>query len=188
MIKTQPDAFIFMKVGNHAGEDFEEILERKNLEFKEAGRIFWGYGGTACHPINQVQPFVKASIKKQGKIYLFMQTINSKADPDIIPATEYSEDGVDWKPIPDGIEVIGSRYALVLGEIKPGELEIPQEEYMVGIGPSRGKYAFEYIKGHVDKACLSKAMPPDFKTGKIKNRKIEYQAELLKPYAVLLRS
>jgi hypothetical protein len=37
-----PEAFIFMKVGNHASENFNAILERKNRERERAGRIFWG--------------------------------------------------------------------------------------------------------------------------------------------------
>ena len=37
-----PTAFIFMKVGNHAGETFESILERKRREFDRAGKIFLG--------------------------------------------------------------------------------------------------------------------------------------------------
>lgn len=36
-----PTAFIFMQVGNHAGETFETIMERKRREFDRAGKIFW---------------------------------------------------------------------------------------------------------------------------------------------------
>lgn len=181
-----PEAFIFMKVGNHAGENFEQILERKNNEFKRTGRIFWGYGGKSCHPLTQVQPFAKIQVKKYGNICLMMEMIDSHADPEIVPAKEYSDDGVTWKEIPDGIEVIGSRYALILNEIKPGDLDIAIDNYVVGIGPSRGKIASEYIQGRIDKACLS------FKVGK-KNKKVvekrhfSYSSKLIEPYAVMLR-
>lgn len=181
-----PEAFIFMKVGNHAGENFEQILERKNNEFKKTGRIFWGYGGRSCHPLTQVQPFARIQVKKYGNIYLMMEMIDSHADPEIVPAKEYSDDGITWKEIPDGIKVIGSRYALILNEIKPGDLDIAIYNYEVGIGPSRGKLASEYIQGHIDKACLSlKGGKKDIKEGA--KRHFSYSSKLIDPYAVMLR-
>jgi hypothetical protein len=92
-MNNPPEALIFMKVGNHASENFEAILERKNHECERAGRIFWGDGGTACHSLMQVQPFARLYVKKQGCIYLPMEPIDSKTDPDIDPAREYSDDG-----------------------------------------------------------------------------------------------
>ena len=131
-----PDKFIFMKVGDHAAEAWEQILERKRREYDEAGMIFWGYGGNACHPINQVQPFAKLVLKEMDDIVVVMEYIHSNADPDIVAATEYSQDGVLWEQIPSGIKVTGSRYALVLGEIQPGDLEVSLNQYEVAIGPS----------------------------------------------------
>src|SRR5438477_290714 len=54
-----PDRFLFMKVGNHANETWEQILERKRKEYDRTGRTFWGYGGTTCHPLGVVQPFAR---------------------------------------------------------------------------------------------------------------------------------
>ncbi|HVU86438.1 MAG TPA: hypothetical protein VHD36_03910 [Pirellulales bacterium] len=181
-----PQAFVFMKVGNHAGETFEQILERKNKEFSKAGKIFWGYGGSACHPITQVQPFAKGVMQKHGSVYLLMEPINSKADPEVVPATEYSEDGVIWKPIPKGIEVTGSRYALVLDEIVPGDLDVSPDEFVVGVGPSRGRRAVDYLQGRIDKACLCKeeGAPPQKPSAA---KQIKFMAKLLDPYAVLLK-
>jgi len=71
-----PSAFVFMKIGNHAGETFKSILRRKNQEYRKTGRIFWGYGGSACHPINQVQPFVRIYEKQNGSIYVLMQEVD----------------------------------------------------------------------------------------------------------------
>jgi len=168
-----PGTFVFMKVGNHAGEDFESILKRKNRERERAGRIFWGYGGSVCHPLMQVQPFARQYIKNQGgDIFLLMEPVNSKADPDIDPAKEYSSDGANWQAIPDGIEVTGSRYALVLDEIHPVDIEISLQDYIVGVGHSRGKVASGYVLGRVDKACLTRT---------------NGHQQLLEPYAVLLR-
>lgn len=187
MLERTPDAFLFMKVGQHAGETFEEILERKNREFAEAGRIFWGYGGTTLHPLRQVQPFINMHLTGEGAIHLLMEPISSRADPDVFPATEFSIDGVDWQPIPRGISVTGSRYALVLGEIVPGELEFPAADFEVAVGPSRGKTADSYLRGHVDKGCFSRTRGGAGE-GRRSVRRIGYTAELHEPYAVLLRS
>jgi hypothetical protein len=186
-LATVPQAFVFMKVGNHAGETFEEILERKNREFKKAGKIFWGYGGTACHPLTQVQPFAREIVKKEGGIYLLMEPIDSKADPEVLPATEYSDDGVHWRSIPKGILVTGSRYALVLNEIVPGDLDICAQDFVVGVGPSRGKTADDYLQGRIDKACLLRNETAEAAGAEIKRKQIKYMAKLQEPYAVLLR-
>lgn len=183
---NKTDAFIFMKVGDHAGESWDTILERKNKEYKRAGMIFWGYGGTACHPINQVQPFAKIYTRSNGGIYLLMQTVTSNADPDIAPATEYSEDGITWKKIPKGISVLGSRYALVLGEIEPGDLEINLNEFSVGIGPSKGKSADQYLQGRIDKGCLVTNNVP-LREPEQTMKTVKYSAQLLDPFAVILR-
>jgi hypothetical protein len=187
---TRTNAFIFMKVGDHAGESWEQILERKNREYQDAGKIFWGYGGTACHPLSQVQPFVKEHAAAGDPVYLLMEPIHSLADPDVLPATEFSADGINWEPIPQGINVTGSRYALVLDEIRPGQLDLNPAEYVVGIGPSRGKRASNYLQGRVDKACLQYSQPGGIvipgENEKI--HEVRYTAKLLEPYAVLLRN
>ena len=147
MKKHLPQAFIFMKVGNHAGETFETILERKRLELTEAGRMFWGYGGTTLHPIRHVQPFARLWVQNAGSIQMIMEPIDSRADPDVLAANEYSTDGIEWEPLPSGIVVTGSRYAIVLDEISPGQLNLDLGNFEVGIGPSRGRNAADYVKG-----------------------------------------
>ncbi len=183
---TDPlDAFIFMKVGSHAGESLEDILVRKNREYSSTGMIFWGYGGTSCHPLSQAQPFARLHAKKRGGVYLVMQSIFSQADPDIVPATQYSADGVTWVDIPEGISVTGSRYAFILDEIKPNSLEMNPSEFVVDVGPSRGKSAEEYLRGHVDKACLIRSSAGAVR--EVAPKKIDFVAQLKDPYAVLLR-
>lgn len=189
---AQEDAFVFMKVGSHAGETFEQILARKNAEFEKAGKIFWGYGGSACHPIQQVQPFVKSRIAQNAKgVYLLMQSVISNADPDILPAQEYSEDGLNWKPVPEGISVTGSRYALVLDEITPESFFVDTSSTIVGIGPSRGKTGDNYMKGRTDKACLigdiDKSHIVEDENHNKAVKKISFAAKLQAPYAVMLR-
>jgi hypothetical protein len=184
-----PDKFLFMKVGNHAGETWEQILDRKRREFDAAGMTFWGYGGGACHPISQVQPFARLTVREQGGLYIVMEQIDSRADPDLIPAREYSPDGINWTPLPSGIEVTGSRYALVLDEIKPGDLSLELNNFEVGIGPSMGKAAEAYLQGRTDKACFSLSKVPRTEEQAAPKfvRKISYYAKVKEPYAVLLR-
>ena len=184
-----PEAFIFMRVGNHAGETFESILERKQREFDRAGKIFWGYGGTTLHPTKHVQPFVKTWLRNTDSIHLIMEPINSNADPDLLPAQEYSAVGITWEPIPQGIEVTGSRYAIVLDEIKPGSLDLDLSGLEVGIGPSRGRNAADYVKGRVDKGCFVASGSSTVNSAAENARivPIRYQARLLEPYAVMLR-
>lgn len=186
-IQEAPDYFIFMKVGNHARENFESIIKRKMKEYETTGKMFWGYGGATCHPIHQIQPFSRQVMKKSGSIYIMMEYIHSNANPDLLPAEEFSIDGINWNPIPDGITVTGSRYAMILGEINPGELIINPSDYEVGIGKSRGKRADEYLVGRVDKGCFVKGDSNEHPQQDKKQIQISHQAELIDPYAVLLR-
>lgn len=188
IIQLAPDEpFVFMKVGRHAGEDLDEILARKRLEMERAGMIFWGYGGGTMHPIDKVQPFVRSRIEHNGQIKLLMQSILSRHPDTAAVATEYSADGVHWEPIPPGVEVRGSKYALVLGEIQSGEdLEVDFGAYQVGAGPSSGRAAAEYIKGRVDKGLLDPA--PGAPPAGARRVPIHFAAQMQAPFAVLLRS
>jgi hypothetical protein len=185
-IIPQHSDLLFMKVGLHAGESLEEILTRKRREYETAGMVFWGYGGGTCHPTRCVQPFAKLKIAAGGSVYIAMERINSHHPPSNIIATEFSEDGIIWKPIPKGIVVRGSRYAVVLDEIKAGDLDIDLSAYKVAVGPSRGRVASTYIAGRVDKACITEFVErPKELEQKIK--KIEFVAELKSPFAVFTR-
>ncbi|MBA1158920.1 MULTISPECIES: hypothetical protein [Microvirga] len=179
-------SMIFMKVGRHADETFEDIIERKRREYDKAGKIFWGYGGGTMHPISKLQPFVSHRIEHGDDITLVMQEIVSNHYEAAV-ATEYSKDGINWEPIPEGIEVRGSRYAVVLDEIQEGDLSFDLSEYRVGYGPSEGKIASNYIMGRVDKGCLVRAD----KHNEVVPRKLvqsRYFAKLQRPYGVLLRT
>jgi len=180
---------IFMKVGLHAQESLEDIIKRKQREFEETGSIFWGYGGNTCHPLTMVQPFAKEVESSANQVLFVMQKMNSRhaAPPEI--AKQYSDDGVDWQPIPKGIEVRGSRYALVLDEIREKEFNLDLRELEVGVGPSRGRKADKYLIGRADKGCFlykpqELAVAQDEQTLK----RIELVARVKEPYAVLLRN
>ena len=183
-----PERILFMKVGDHAGENWYDILARKRREIEVAGRSFWGYGGNTLHPISRVQPFAKLALKEQGGIFLVMEPIRSNAHPDILPATQFSRDGITWQPIPEGINVLGSRYAMILDEIRPGDLEIDFAEYVVAVGPCSGKSAPSYLQGRVDKGCfVRKSERRVHQVDQKALHKVGVVARLKDPFAVLLR-
>ncbi|MFH1982976.1 MAG: hypothetical protein ABIL58_14135 [Pseudomonadota bacterium] len=189
MTFIKPDSgLIFMKVGVHDGEPFEEILKRKRQEIEKAGVSFWGYGGGTCHPTHQVQPFAKLKIEEGSNIYLIMEEIHSNHQATSKVASHYSRNGIDWEPIPDGIEVRGSRYAIVLDEIQDGDLDIDLNSYTVGYGKSRGKIAADYIKGRVDKACIERmGAQASIKPIPKSLRKATHFGQIVDPYAVFVK-
>ncbi len=72
------NAFVYMKVGAHAGETFEQIIAGRIKKYETPVRVFGGYGGNTCHPTKHVQPFMRRA-KDEGfkKIKLLMQLIKS---------------------------------------------------------------------------------------------------------------
>jgi hypothetical protein len=187
---------IFMKVGLHAQETIEDIIKRKQHEYEEAGSIFWGYGGSTCHPASMVQPFGKRIEEAGSRLLIVMNKIGSKMNKIdskyAVPrelAKEYSDDREDWKPIPKGIEVRGSRFAMVLDELRLDEFEIDLGELEVGIGPSLGRKAHHYMLGQVDKGCF-KHVPREVPVapGERVIKKIGLVARVKAPYAVFVRN
>ena len=196
MDNSIPEAFIFMKVGTHGGECLKDILDRKKIELKKAKMIFWGYGGTVLHPMNQVQPFVEKWKEESVCIEVLMEEINgdSKAGPPAGTAKQFAvsykelvnDEGL-WKRIPKGIET-GGEYALVLDEIRECKLELDLRDYEVGIGPSSKskKNAADYLSYKTDKGALVKARSTRNRPRESKRVQIKYRAYLKHPYAVFL--
>jgi hypothetical protein len=180
---------IYMKVGLHAQESIEDIIARKQKEFEKTGSIFWGYGGSTCHPLTMVQPFAKQVEANGEEVLIIMQKMNSKhtAPPEV--AKEYSDDGVNWQPVPEGIEVRGSRFALVLDELRIEEFPIDLGELEVGVGPSRGRRADKYLMNQADKGCflyMPRATPVAPEERILKP--IGLVARVKAPYAVFVRN
>ena len=113
------------------------------------------------------------------------------AYPAVPPASEFATDGTKWEPLPPGISVHGSRYAVVLDDIKPVRLDLDLGKFEVGIGPSRGRNAAQYLRGRVDKGCLVAAEPTESTDSEADTGRpplvIEIQAHVVHPYAVMLR-
>lgn len=178
---------LYMKVGVHAQESLESILERKMKEFHDEGAIFWGYGGNSCYPSTAVQPFVRTQLQGGNEVFLVMEEIDSHHQEDPVASEEYSTDGrSNWQKIPAGIRVLGSKYALVLDKIEQVDLQFDLAKSRVAVGRKVGRAGSAYIKGRVDKACLEVTeMPVDPEQSIIK--RISLYARLKDPYAVFLR-
>lgn len=181
---------IYMKVGTHAQESLEDIIARKTREIEEAGLAFWGYGGSTCHPQTMVQPFARRYEQKGGVIYLCMQQMDSRHAAPQIAADEFSVDGIRWEPIPKGVKVLGSRYALVIKRLRPSDFDLRLDQTRVAIGNSIGANGSKYISGRVDKACLEIVAANATSPATLDKPPIHISlvADLVKPYAVHVRN
>ncbi len=186
IIKPGED-ILFMKVGTHANESLEDIIERKQAEIDAAGFALWGYGGNTCHPLTMVQPFARGAVDRGHQIHLCMEPMVSKHFAVTERATKMSVDGVTWEDIDPAINVIGSRYALAIKDLKQREFELPLAQTQVAVGNSKGRRGDRYIKGRVDKACLEVVGPPDGpEDPERKIVPIGLVAEVVDPYAVIV--
>jgi hypothetical protein len=179
---------IYMKVGVHAQETLEDIIERKKREINEEGFALWGYGGNTCYP-STVRDFAIDMQAQQQTIYLCMQEMNSKHSEEPIRADLYSSDGVNYQPIPPAINVLGSRFALAIKNLHAETFDLSLSKCQVALGPSKGRLGRDYIQRRVDKACFTIAgdqipEPPE-------NQRIvpiSLVAELCDPFAVFLKN
>ena len=178
------DAVLFMKVGTHANEPLDEIIDRKRKEIDEAGFAMWGYGGNTCHPRTMVQPFARSHQSSGRPIRLVMEPMNSKHFAAQVRADEYSTDGLTWSEIPEAINVLGSRYALCIRDLRPTDSTLVLGDTRVALGSSMGRTGDIYVNGRVDKACLDVVGEG---TGK-RTVEIGLVADLVEPFAVFLRS
>ena len=182
---------ILMKVGYQTGETLSQIVARKSQEELDTGSIFWGYGGKVCHPLKQIRPFATEIEKAGGRLSLVMIETSSKFDSWRKPALEYSIDNrhIEWQPIPKGISVTGSEFAIVCKNLqRVSELHLDLSIYNVGIGQRRNTPLEDYFKGRTDKACASRNNPSELmRTNTRPPIKIAYIADIIEPYAVMLR-
>lgn len=180
---------LYMKIGIHAKEPLESIIERKMREIEDEGYAMWGYGGNTCHPSTMVQPFAAEGEKAGQKIYLCMKEVNSNHWAEQVRAAQSSVDGkTGWEDIPKGINVLGSRFALTIKNLRAEDFKLPLARTMVAVGNSTGALGSRYVAGQVDKACLTLAKDVDIPPGPDDRvEKISLVAELCPPYAVFLR-
>lgn len=188
------NGILYMKVGTHARETLDSIIRRKTEEIEKAGVSFWGYGGNTCHPETMVQPFAKSYQDRGNPVYLCMEPMESKHWSVTARADEYSDNGITWKVIPEAINVIGSRYALVIKELQQADFGLRLDATRVALGNCMGRSGQKYIQGRVDKACLEVIEPskPE-EAGGVEAAKTVIQhiglvARLASPFAVYVRN
>lgn len=178
------DGLLFMKVGTHAKEPLADIITRKRREINEAGYAMWGYGGNSCHPRTMVQPFAAAHAVQGRPIRLVMKAMDSRHYAEQVRAEQYSVDGINWEPIPQAINVLGSRFALCIKDLQETSTTLALNATTVALGNSRGRPGSTYLRGHVDKACLEVVADPH----EGEQVQIHLVAKLAEPYAVILKN
>jgi len=178
---NDPNAVLLMKIGFHAQEELLDILDRKKEEEKQHGYIFWGYGGSLCHPLKVIKPFAE-EVGDPIKV-LFILT-PSKYFGTTDNAMEYSIDGKTWMAVPKKMKITSSRYALVLKDLKTENFLLNTKRYKIPVGKSAGKSLCDYFRGRVDKAVGLLVNNEDAGAEKVRLR---YSAKLISPYSVFLR-
>lgn len=174
-----------MKIGYHGNETLDEIVYRKTREEKSCGVLFWGYGGTICHPLKQVSPFIN-SAKKQGyKVKLVLSITPSKFHKTIQHAKYFSVDQKNWQPMPKGSLITASKYAIICKNFRKVDYKIDISKYTVAIGPNKGKSLHKYLSYRTDKACAIY----NSQNNKISHlTSIAFEADIVSPYAVFCSS
>lgn len=183
-----PRAFIFMKVGSHAGESLDGIVERKQRELSKAGKTLWGYGGNGpCHPKTQVQPFAQ---KWGNPLYVLMSRtkapVQTRHSTRARRATKHSADQEEWSDL-KGFVVTGSKFAFVLDKLQRVDFDLNLEDFEVGFG-APGRNAANFFRGQTSRGCLVATDATGVnRTGQASPVRIELCGRLVPPYAVFLQ-
>ena len=117
-----------------------------------------------------------------------MQAMDLEHDAPPVRAHEYSIDGVKSQEIPEYMNVLGSRYALMIKSLREEDHILKLHETRVAVGPNAGRVGSRYIKGRIDKACLLVDEKPEL-ANEIETSDVDINlvAELVDPYLVFLR-
>ncbi len=178
------DAIIFMKYGFHV-RDVPAILATKRKNLAECGRLFWGYNGTHCNPITQVQPFAREAVARHGRVPMLLSYTPSKPRATGWQAKEFSEDQVHWQPLPAGIHVEGSEVAIVCDSLEEVSETLMLHEYEVAVGRSQGTLLSDFIRYQVSKACALRTSRPA--PAEQVPTPIGLRFNVVEPFAVFLR-
>ena len=148
---------MLMKFGTHGNASPHQIILDKTSDLLASGVFFWGYGGSTCHPENQVQPFLNQVAKNGENVYLVLSPIASVWDGNASQRSLFSRNFEDWIRLPDGVTVSGSKYAVICDEITICEEVIDLSNYEVSVGPHAGRPVSSYLRGRNTKACASRS-------------------------------
>ena len=175
---------IYMKYGVHTSELLPSIISRKTKEIEDTGLMFWGYGGTLCHPIKQIQPFVEMAVRENKSIYLVMSRTFSDHHGESSISKSYSIDGKNYYNMPNGVAVLGSKYALICNSFMECNFQLNLSDYNVAVGSNQGKRLSQFIRSRVDKGCGIRVKRENFEDDKFVT--ITLIAELTPPFAALI--
>ena len=182
-----PRLLIIMKYGVHAGESVNSIISRKKEELARNGQFFWGYGGTVCHPINQVHKLAAVAQQANANVHLALVPTRSSLHNFPSKSHELSIDKLTWTEIPEDICIVGSKYALVCDTIARCDFQLDLSKYEVATGVSSGRRLDTYLRGRVDKACANLITPGTPLDQAATFVKVDYMCRLASPFAVFLR-
>jgi hypothetical protein len=178
------NAVIFMKWGFHV-HDEATILQQKRDDLARFGWFVWGYNGTLCHPVKQVQPFARQGMREHGSVCLAMSPTSSKPDLGGNRATQFSVtgDARDYKPLPTGMNAFGSKYGIVCNGLSKCNDVLNLDEYEVAIGAKKGRLLSDYIAYQISKGCAVKRQGA---RGSVPVA-ITLHCNVIEPFAVFLR-
>lgn len=150
---------VLMKYGAHAGESSDDIIQRKQLELEDTGKVYWGYGGNLCHPLNQIQPFLEENREKDCKTYLVL--VKTKTESQVNSGSFYlqdrsifySHDKLQWYNIPSGNNVTGSKYALICNSFEHVDISLDLSQYRIPLGAAKDCRISDYLGWRKNKAC-----------------------------------
>lgn len=160
MIRSDLKNIVLMKFGTHGNESSKSILSRKHEELLDSGFVFWGYNGVLCHPLNQINPFVAANQEKGEKTFLVLcKTIQEKKSSDCIDSIEmhraqlFSLDKKIWEPIPKGVNVTNSKYAVICSSFEDCDFDIDISQYILPFANPKNCRMSNYLGWRKNKAC-----------------------------------
>ena len=101
-------SLILMKFGVHASEQPYDVIKRKEIELKDNGLMYWGYGSSLLDPINVIQPFCK---EYDNWVYMIPTTSHHFGIPN--ESKRMSIDKFTWTEVPKSVSILGSKKALI---------------------------------------------------------------------------
>lgn len=159
MIRSDIKNIVFMKYGAHGNESSKSILSRKHDELIETGCVFWGYNGVLCHPSNQLNPFVQANKKNGEKTFLVLsktlqeKSVDCDTDIELKRAELFSFDRKQWEPIPIGVNVTNSKYAVVCSSFEDCDFKLDASQYILPFANPQNCRMSNYLGWRKNRAC-----------------------------------
>jgi len=177
------ETLVFMKVGSHGDEKFQEIIRRKKREEHLSGFMLWGYAGNLLDAFD-LSLYLKTNWQRGKRIFIAMSETKSPFRNYPIRSKSFSIDKHIWYQLPKNVYTYGCDKAIICKGLEHVKIKIDLAAFSVSVGPSKGKNLSEYIKYRTDKACAeycnySKNIKPSFID-------INWIAEIVAPFAVYL--